>query len=52
MDSMMNEKKLTGSKPLMELVDLGTLYVTAASGLAPSKGCGCTPPTKTQAPTA
>jgi hypothetical protein len=52
MDSMMNEKKLTGSKPLMELVDLGTPYVTAASGLAPSKGCGCTPPTKTQAPTA
>jgi hypothetical protein len=40
-----SENKVARPKPLMELVDLGTLYVVAANG-EPSKGCGCTPPTR------
>ncbi len=45
---MTNEKVLAEHKPLIELVDLGSFQVMAR-GVAPSKGCGCTPPTQTPA---
>lgn len=47
---MMNEKELNQYTPLIELVDLGSLEAME-EGVAPSKGCGCTPPTKMPTPT-
>ncbi len=44
---MVNIKKTAQDKPLIELVDLGNLQVVAES-VAPSKGCGCTPPIQPQ----
>lgn len=46
---MMNEKELARHKPLIKLVDLGALHVME-EGIAPSKGCGCTPPAQAEIP--
>lgn len=45
---MTNEKELAEPKPLIELVDLGSLR-RIAEGVTASKGSGCTPPTQTPA---
>jgi hypothetical protein len=50
MDMVMTEKELTQQTPLIEVVDLGDLHAME-EGIAPSKGCGCSPPTQTPAPT-